>query len=267
MPRGSRMGFSFSGIRKDLSSVKFKRFYKGIRVTCPSLSPFPEHTSLIAFFHDTAQDLDEKDRILFDLITFYREKDRHQDLAPLFIVLFTPALAGIYRQGKRTCPRMEHDDLIQDICLLLLQVLKEAEMTGFKVASRIVGQVKNCFRSYLNYRIKHDSWDYSPGQRIPLRHTTFEEDDVEPGEYGEAFLAIAGSDDSIPDIADAETFMEILVEAGVITAADRDLIKATSISDLPLKEITSDPKEYERLKKRRQRALLAIREYLLKYMK
>jgi hypothetical protein len=258
------MGFSFSGIHKELSSERFRKFYQKLRAACPRLLPFPDHTFLIAFFHDTAQDLDEKDRSLFDLITFYREKDRHQDLAPLFIVLFTPPLAGIYRQGKRTCPRMEHDDLIQDICLLLLQVLKEAEITGFKVAGRIVGQVKNRFRSYLNYQIKHDPWDYSPGQRTPHRHTTFEEADVEPGEYGEAFLAIAGSDDSFPDIADAETFMDILVEAGVIAAADRDLIKATSISDLPLKEMTSNPKEYERLKKRRQRALLAIREYLLK---
>ena len=87
------MGLSFSGYRKELSSRAFRRAYEALRSECPELIPFADPDELIAVFHDQTADLDRKDTILFNLITEYRNDDRHRDVAQLFIVLFTPALA------------------------------------------------------------------------------------------------------------------------------------------------------------------------------
>jgi len=48
----------------------------------------------------------------------------------------------------------------------------------------------------------------------------------------------------------------------VIRAEDREIIYETVIRERPLKDLATDPREYQRLKKRRQRSLAAIREYL-----
>jgi hypothetical protein len=70
--------------------------------------------------------------------------------------------------------------------------------------------------------------------------------------------------DDAPDISNAETFLDHLVVAGVITAADKELIVATTISGIPLKKMLSGSGEYERIKKKRQRVFAAIRQYFLK---
>ena len=64
------------------------------------------------------------------------------------------------------------------------------------------------------------------------------------------------------DLADAGDFLDNLVAAGVIRAGDRAVIYETVIKGRPLKDLATDPREYQRLKKRRQRNLAAIREYL-----
>jgi len=261
------MGFTFSGIHKGLSSERFRKFYQKLRAACPRLLPFPDHASLIAFFHDQAQDLDEKDIILYELIALYRKGHPFEDLAPFFMALFTPALSRIYAHGKRKCPDMEHEDLVQDICLILDRSLKETEITTWKVASRIIGRVKNLLRSYLIGRIKTDPFKQTPGLCSSRRFVAFEDDDSIAHEPPPALLTSQdAAGEGEPDIADAETFLEHLVASGKITEADRDLIKATVLLEVPLKDIASDPKEYERLKKRRQRALLNIRQHLIKSM-
>jgi hypothetical protein len=76
------------------------------------------------------------------------------------------------------------------------------------------------------------------------------------GEYGEA------GDLQAYSLPDAEAFLAGLVREGIINAGDRGLIYETVIKERPLKGLTADPVEYERLKKRRQRALTAMREHL-----
>ncbi len=58
------MGFSFAAIRKDLASERFRKFYRRLKTECPELLSFPDHDSLLLFFHDETQDLDRKDTIL-----------------------------------------------------------------------------------------------------------------------------------------------------------------------------------------------------------
>lgn len=150
------MGFSFAAIRKDLASERFRKVYRFLRSECPALLPFPDYDSLLLFFHDETQDLDRKDAILFELFTLYRSGSRYIDLAPFFIVLFTPALVSISAHGKRKCPGIDQEDLLQEICFLLIQVIREVEIVPYKVAGRIVGALRNRVRALLNRRLREE---------------------------------------------------------------------------------------------------------------
>ena len=140
------MGLSFSGYRKELSSRGFRRAYEALRAECPDLFPFTDPSDLIAFFHDHAADLDRKDVILIEVVTCYRNDNRYRDIVPLFIVLFTPALASIYTSARRRHPAIDREDLIQDLYLFLIQIIRESAIIPYKVAGRIVGELKNRVR-------------------------------------------------------------------------------------------------------------------------
>ncbi len=143
------MGLSFSGYRKELSSTAFRRAFEVLRSECPDMFPFADPHELIAFFHDQGEDLDRKDAILFVLINQYRNNERYRDVAPLFIVLFTPALASIYTSVRRSHPSIDREDLIQDLCLFLVQIIRESAITPYKVAGRIVGELRTRIRGLL----------------------------------------------------------------------------------------------------------------------
>jgi len=84
----------------------------------------------------------------------------------------------------------------------------------------------------------------------------------EHGEQGEQGEENATGEWRRYDLADAGAFLDSLVASGVIHAGDREVIYETVIRGRSLKDLATDPKEYQRLKKRRQRSLAAIREYL-----
>jgi hypothetical protein len=250
------MGFSFSSIRKELASESFRRFFHQLRAESSGLLPFPDHDSLISFFHDEAQDLDTKDSLLFDLVMLYRRGSSCRDLAPFFIALFTPTLASIYGHGKRKCPGIDRADLIQDICLHLIQVIGEIEITPYKVAGRIVGALRNRIRTLLNRRLREEIFEVFAGgsDEFGDMRTDVINDDREPG-------------DGETDKPDLTAVMDHLVRIRQITIADRKMITATLIGDKSLKEIAPTPAEYERLKKRRQRTLQTIKKYLANHLK
>ena len=238
------MGFFYVGVREALVSKRFKRFYRELRKKCPRLLPFPDQDNLIRFFHDETQDMDQKDAILFDLIVIYRRAGANDALTPFFIAMFTPALSRLCAHGKRKCPGIEQEELIQEIGIVLIQILRDGEIKPLKVAGQVIGKVKNRLRSYLNQWLKAD----------PFPGTVTELPDYAQDETGNDAL----------DIGNAEIFLDHLVLTGVITAADRAMIVATTISGIPLKRMLSGSGEYERIKKKRQRIFAAIRQYCMK---
>ena len=249
------MGFSFAAIRKDLGSERFRRFYRSLKTECPELLSFPDHDALLLFFHDETQDLDRKDAILFELFTLYRIGSRYLDLAPFFIVLFTPALVSIYAHGKRKCPGIDQEDLLQEICLQLIQVIQEIEIVPYKVAARIVGALRNRVRALLNRRLREEF----SGLAVDL---------------GDGFEAIrsdaAGPDEELVkierDMPDMIAILDHLVRIRRITGEDKKMIIATFVEGKSLNVIATSSTEYERLKKRRQRSIQTIKSYLSKQL-
>ncbi len=245
------MGLSFSGYRKELSSQGFKRAYEGLRSECPELFPFTQPGELIAFFHDQAADLDRKDAILFDLVSRYRNDNRHRDIAPLFIVLFTPALASIYTHTRRRHPGIDREDLIQDLCLFLIQIIRESAITPYKVAGRIVGELKNRVRGLL-----------SP---IPdERFVALKGDGTDEFESNRTYAAGDGENVRIEQIVtETAAFLDHLIRARKITKQDKRMIMETLIKGKPLKDIVS-PGDYDRLKRRRLRIMGLIKKHFSK---
>jgi len=248
------MGLSFSGFRKELSSRGFKRAYEALRVECPALFPFADPGDLIVFFHNQTADLDRKDAILFEIVARYRNDNRHRDIAPLFIVLFTPALASIYTYARRRHPGIDREDLIQDLCLFLVQIIQEIDITPYKVAGRIVGELRNRVRGLLNLipdeefvALKGDGTDaFEMGQPV----TAANDSEVE------------GRSERIRQ--EIMAFLDRLIRAGKITRKDKRILLDTFMSGKSLKDLAS-PRDYERLKHRRRQVMDHIKNISASY--
>jgi len=240
------MGLSFSGYRKELFSKGFQRAYEGMRAECPELFSFADPGDLIAFFHDQAVDLDRKDAILFDLVSRYRNDNRHRDIAPLFIVLFTPALASIYTHTRRKHPGIDREDLIQDLCLFLIQIIRESAIPPYKVAGRIVGELKNRVRGLLGL---------IPDERF----VALKGDGTDAFEVSHDFVSDDEAEDFVERIREEiTTFLDRLLRAGKISRKDRRILLETFIGGKSLKDLAS-ARDYERLKHRRRQVMEYIK--------
>jgi hypothetical protein len=223
--------------------------------------------------------------ILHDLIGRYRQGGQYEALSAFFLVLFTPAIASLNARGKRFYSEIGDEDLIQEICAAFLQTIRTAEIGPYKVAAQIIGRVKNNVRSVIRRRFR-DMRNARPGRRegvgqgIAARHRLYPDDDGVPYDWGgkteEAVTDRLGEEtaadhridsreeDNLPSIPDVSALLDDLERRKVIIRADREIIETTVIDRFLLKDIASSPAEYQRLKKRRQRALAAIRSYLLR---
>ena len=234
------MGFSFSGVGRTLASKRFWAFYRKLHTDISCIADFPDHEELIRFFHDTSRDIQMKNVILHKLIDLYRQSGIYRDLAPLFIALFTPALTRTYNYGRRVCPSMEREDVIQDILNIFLDELASGDIDARKTTGRLISRVRNRFRNLVNLKLKENA---------EVNHCDG--------------LCELADDDNLSLIEDADAFLESLVTGDVITKEDRDLITATAMGDIRIKNITQNRQDYERLKKRRQRIFTQMRKYLL----
>jgi hypothetical protein len=263
------MGFSFVPIEDELASERFTGLYRRLQVECPRLAAYPSAAKLIAFFNDTTQDYAEKDEILSFLITAYQRGGPGRLLSGFFIILFRPAIASLYRLARKRDSRLDEAEFIQEVCAFLLEIIATVQVQPQKVATQIVGPLRNRVRDRMNRKLAHNRMETSwhgdrEGQESEAADSahdyglpaTFPAEDIPRKEQGEA------GDWQAYSLPDAEVLLAGLVREGIINAGDRGLIYETVMKERPLKDLTTDPTEYQRLKKRRQRALLAIREHL-----
>lgn len=262
------MGFSFSGIEKELTSERFGIFYGNLQQECPRLAAYPSVAELIAFFNDVEQGYAEKDEILSVLINTYQRGESGRALSGFFIILFRPAIAAIYRLARKRDSRLDEDDFIQEVCATLLEIIATMQVQPRKVAMQIVGPLRNTMRDRMNRRLAQNRLEtaWHGNRQIEGSAADSAHEYGLPASFPAGDLFPQDQDKSgawqAYDLPDAEALLAGLVEEGVIRAEDRDIIYETVIRQRPLKDLTADPTEYQRLKKRRQRALTAMREHL-----
>ena len=173
---------------------------------------------------------------------------RRRDIAPLVIVLFTPALASIYTYARRRHPGIDREDLIQDLCFFLIQIIQESDITPYKVAGRIIGKLRNRVRGL---------FPLIPDEEF----VTLKGDGTDSFETGHACV---GGDDAENDIEEIvleiTVFLDRLIRAGKINRKDKRILLSTFTGGKSLKDIAS-PREYERLKHRRRQVIEHIKKY------
>lgn len=158
------MGFSFSQIDSELQSKRFNRHYADLRRECPLLKPFPDHSSLIAFFHASNGEYLTKDRILAFLADACRGEDQDSPTALLFLAMFRPAIAAIYKLTRKRWREIDDRDFLQEIGLGLLEILRESRLSPQRVAAQIVGRLKNRIRWLVNQRLRQTRLEVADGR-------------------------------------------------------------------------------------------------------
>ena len=211
------------------------------------LSAIPTPFQLIDFFHSDRPEYATRDSILKFLVTEYQRGGPYERLGTFFLVLFTPAIVRIYSIARRKLLYLDPGDILSQTCLYLLETIKAIHLkpTEIRVASRIVGAVKNKMRAWTKQQIKE---------------ATTKEDFLEEEIYDP--LPVIEDGNHPVDIDQANRFLEIFVKAGIITETDKLIILGSSIVNRSLKQFAGDPRVYQRVKKRRQRAIAAMKLYL-----
>lgn len=254
------MGFSFAGVSKELDSPELGKLFRRLQADCSYLASFPDWKAVIDFLHDRERGYRMKDRILWRLIRYYRQGGPSKNLGVVFLAIFTPAILNIYKHGRRRCPFFGDEDLLQEICTLLLRMLRETKILSDKVAIRIVGQLRNDVRDLLDEKSQDREWLHTDmldlfGVDADARESQAPADESGIG----ALMDLLG-------VADARGLLDLLARRRVIDWEGKRIIEATLIGGKALKEIAQS-KEYERLKYHRANALKAIRDYLFAIQK
>lgn len=254
------MGFSFAGIRKELDSPELGKLFIRLQADCQYLAPFPDWQAVIAFLHDRKRGYRMKDRILWRLIRCHQQGDQGKKLGVVFLAVFAPAILSIYKHGRKRCPFFGDEDLLQEICTLLLRMLSETKILSDKVAVRIVGQLRNDVRDLLDERSLNREWLHTDVLDLFGTDADTRESQTLTDESGiGALMDLLG-------VADARDLLDLLARRRVIDWEGKRIIEATLIGGKTLKEI-SRPEEYERLKYHRANTLKAIRDYLFAIQK
>jgi len=238
-------------LREELSSPSFRGFYLELRRRHEMLLPFPTPLDLIAFFHSDSPAYEVRDAILRALVEEYQDGKSGHRLGAFFLVLFHPGIVRVYATARRKGLGLDPDDILNQISLYLLETIGaislEPDVT--KIASQILGQVKNRMRAWVTEQVREVSARQS---RVVAG---LEEEAYDP-------LPIIEEGKTPVDIEEAARFLEVFVRAGVITETDRLMFLGSSIMNRSLKDMAGSARTYQRLKKRRQRAVAAMRQYL-----
>ncbi|MBU4582059.1 MAG: hypothetical protein KKH02_06570 [Proteobacteria bacterium] len=280
------MGFSFSRIEEELRSERFGRYYDGLRRECPHLAPFPDPASLLSFFHERNGDYPTKDQLLAFLVETCRRGDHEGLIAVLLLALFKPAITAIYKLNRKRWRSLDGRDFVQDICLFLLEIIRETEIAPHKVASQIAGRLKNRTRGLINQKLRKELFeiagemesmpenlpDYHPPSEnndptwAQSRSSRISEESCANGNRRESLFA-GGWDDDGFRITDAEAFLDGLLREGVISEGDRAMLTATILEGRSFKAMIPQPENYQRDRQRRRRMILEIRAHIFKTTK
>jgi hypothetical protein len=169
-----------------------------------------------------------------------------------------------------------------------MQTIRETDIAPCRVAGQIIGKVKNASQAILRRRIK-EGGHARPGSRegpaqrfgikqnypfggecVPYGWVEGTGEAVADGFGGEAAAELFAADREVYDLSsvpEVSALLDDLERHKVITRSDRQITETTVIEGKQLKDLASHSIDYERLKKRRQRALRAIREHLVKNQK
>lgn len=236
-------------VEAEVKSDKFIKLYQAVRERDFRLKIFSNPQELILQLHNRDNpDYVLNDSILSTLLLECQSQPKANPFSSYLIILFKPGLFFLFSQFKKRAaqfPSLSDSDLWFQIVALFLEEIKRLDLSKekAKIASKILGRVRNKLRSYFSTLFKELS---------SLKELNKD-------------YSFAGKVSNEP-IADIIPLLENLVKAGVIGEADKYILLASYVYRKSMKDIAKDLENisYSAIRQRKTRAKKAIASYLKK---
>lgn len=235
-------------VENEILSESFIKLYQKVREKYPPIKSYLTPQDLIACLHNqTNPDYLLNDKIISSLILEYRTHPDSNLIGSYLLILFKPGLLRIFsqlRERAKQFPSLRDIDLWLQIVTLFLEKLNQLDFNKdkTKIASKILGRIKNHLRDYFTNLFRSLSAQYELEKRPDL----------------------IPSVSSPPDSQEIDTLLQKLVNKGIISETDKYILLATTVYGKSMRDISQELKgiSYENIRQRKVRVQKAILAYL-----
>lgn len=242
-----------SELAKELCCCEAKKIFEELQNDCPELNRFDNPMDIVEFLHDPAEDCGRKDRILICLLGEYRKGASPSFLSTLLLLSMWPALLQIF--SERVKKAYYHDDLWCELQAAFFESLPiyPLDARPRKVALNLKLETLRALCS--RFRERNDGM---AAERVFMDRAA-EACELFPEENNPwTTVCCAEAVEFEWDGESVEAARELLarlLDEGVITGADADLIFTTRVERMTLPDYAAGKDcGYEMLRKRRNRA-------------
>ena len=231
-------------LENEISSEKFIKLYQKVREKYPPIKSYLTPQDLIQCLHNQVNpNYILNDKILSSLILEYQTNPDSNLIGSYLLILFKPGLLKIFsqfRERAKQFPSLSDIDLWLQIATLFFEKLNQLDFgkDKAKVASKILGRIKNNLRDYFKELFK--------------TLTAEAELTLNP-----EFLSFSSSKPSPEEI---DLFLKNLVKSGVISETDKYILLASLVYKHSLKDIAKKVNlSYESVRQKKSRGMRKIK--------
>jgi len=234
-------------LENELSSEKFIKLYQKVREKYLLIKSYLTPQELIKCLHNqTNPNYILNDKVLLSLILEYQTNPDSNLIGSYLLILFKPGLLKIFfnfRERAKQFPSISEIDLWLQIVTLFFEKLNQLDFNKdkAKVASKILGRIKNNLRDYFKELFK----TLTAEAELSLNPEFFSYSSSKPG----------------PE--EIDSFLQNLVKSGVISETDKYILLASLVYKRSLKEIAKKVNlSYESVRQKKSRGLRRIKRWI-----
>jgi len=247
----------------ELSGREAARTFEELRSSCPDLNPFGRPTDVVEFLHDPSEDCDCKDRVMVSLLRSYQEGISPSFISTMLALVMWPALLQVF--SERVKKAYYHDDLWFDLQAAFFESLSVYPLD--RRPQKVALNLKLETLRSLCLRFQEMNESRMAEQEFAEKAAAARE--LFPEEENPWAFVVADETESFKwDKESTEAawkLLENLVDEGVVSGPEADLIFATRVKRVKLTDYAAKKNEgYEALRKRRDRAEKSALAFLRK---
>jgi len=245
-----------------LKSGRFLKKYRQLRARYKELCLFESPKAVANFLHDRSnKNYQAKDK-LFKILVIEYQKSRDSLVALYLLGLLFPGLGKVYGRYCSKLSQVDKEELFDQITTFCLKTAVDYDFSRRpnKVAKNIVmdtfGKTSKWFNRMIEVQIAETALNelLNPGPQVRPQVP------VDP----RSLFGSEEYDGASADLIVAKEVLLVLTEASIISNLDMQVILDTLILRKSLAAICggTDTRNYERIKKRRQRAVNALWQHI-----
>jgi hypothetical protein len=240
-----------AALEREVHSSDGSDFLQALSAEHPEFAGFDSWDAVLQFLHDPGECGAKKDFIL--RLVLSGRQCRPVLCQAVLALAFWPALASLFSKRAAITNASDQDDLWQEIYYAFVETINRIDISRRteRIATKIYGDTFSRFHIAWSRRCNHYSHE-----------TSFADEDLN------FFLGSAENQDitdydNRDDVQGKIQQLRHCVQRGLISESDYTLLMGAVIYGRGLRELArSESLDYETAKKRRQRALQAVKKYL-----